>query len=87
MRPPKRTEPPRQAAPGTSNGIGSSGLHSTLQAGALLALDTEVSIVVAAADTMARDYALHWKDSDRLHQAHQFLIRILADLRGVEVMT
>lgn len=62
-------------------------LHSTLQAAALQALDTELAIVVAAADHQASGNRLSWDDHDRLHQSHQFLIRILADLRGVEVLT
>ena len=87
MRPPERTRPPRQAAPGITLASGNSGLDYTLRAGAVHALDTELAIVVAAIDRTARGYSLAHDDYDRLHQAHQFLIRILADLRGVEVTT
>ena len=85
MRPPEIKRPPRQAAPGKHIGIGNPKLHSTLQSGALLALDTELAIIVAALNDMASGKRLSWDDQDRLHQSHQFFIRILADLRGVEV--
>ena len=78
---------PRQAPIGMHIGNGNSGLHSTLQAGTLLALDTELAIIVAALNDMAGGRQLSWDDQDRLHQSHQFFIRILADLRGVEVWT
>jgi len=83
----KRMRPPRQAAPGNALASGNSGLDYTLRAAAVHALDRELSIIISAVDQTARGYGLSATDNDRLHQAHQFLIRILADLRGVEVWT
>ena len=53
---------------------------------AVKALHRELSIILAAADRMARGYSLVWDDYDRLHEAHQHLIRVLAQLRGQEVL-
>ena len=87
MRPTEKGRAPRQAPIGMHNGSSNSRLHYTLQAGALIALDTELAILVTAAHQLAKGEPLTWKDEARLHEAHQFLIRILADLRGVEVLT
>ena len=62
-------------------------LDYTLRHGAVHALDIELAIIIAAADRLAAGHGLAHDDYTRLHQAHQFLIRILADLRGVEVTT
>ena len=87
MRPPEKGRAPRQAPSGMHISSGSSGLDSTLQQAALLALDHELAIIVAALNDMAAGKQLSWDDQDRLHEAHQFFIRILADLRGVEVLS
>ena len=87
MRPPEKGRAPRQAPSGMHISSGSSELHSTLHQAALLALDTELAIIVAALNDMAAGRELSWDDQDRLHQSHQFFIRILADLRGAEVLS
>ncbi|QKK02747.1 MAG: hypothetical protein HND55_08860 [Pseudomonadota bacterium] len=51
------------------------------------ALEHEVSIIVMAADRMAAGYGLAWSDYERLHAAHQHVFRVLAALRGGEVLT
>lgn len=83
----ERKRPPRQAAPGKQISISNSCLDYTLRAAAVHAVEHELAIVVAAADQQARGYRLSGKDHERLHQCHQFFIRILADLRGAEVLT
>lgn len=54
---------------------------------AIQALHRELSIILAAADRMASGHGLAWTDYERLHDAHTFVIRILAELRGREVTT
>ena len=49
-------------------------------------LARELSIILMAADRMAAGHGLAWPDYDRLHQAHQYVLRTLADLTGKEVM-
>jgi hypothetical protein len=78
---------PRQAPQESSRSSSNSFFDYTLRSGAIQALDTELAIVVAAADRQAAGYGLAFDDYTRLHQAHQFLICILGNLRGVEVTT
>ena len=90
MRPPEKRNPAHGGRPGfgaQTNLASGLQLHSTLQQAALLALDTELAIIVAALHEQASGRQLSWEDQERCHQAHQFFIRILADLRGVEVLT
>ena len=61
-------------------------LQAILAAAAVQTLEQEMAVVLAAADRMAGGYGLAWSDYERLHQAHQFLIRILAELRGLGVV-
>ncbi len=56
-----------------------------LQTAAANRLAKEISIVVAASDCMARGHSLCWDDYDRLHESHQFIIRVLSELTGREV--
>jgi hypothetical protein len=51
------------------------------------ALERELSIIVTAAHQVAAGYGLHWDDFERVHEAHQHTIRVLAALRGGEVLT
>ena len=85
---PQRKSPPRMA---TGNGLEISGQRSVdhynpLATASVSALEQELAIVLAAADRFARGYGLVWDDYDRLHEAHQHLIRVLAQLRGQEVL-
>jgi len=83
-----RIGPPRL---GTGDGLEISGQRSDphynpLATASVSALEQELAIVLAAADRFARGYGLVWDDYDRLHEAHQHLIRVLAQLRGQEVL-
>ena len=60
--------------------------HYNPLAAAAKTLARELSIVLLAADKMASGHGLSFDDSDRLHQAHQHIIRVLADLVGKEVL-
>lgn len=57
-----------------------------IQDAANRALERELSIILMAAHRMASGYGLAWSDYDRLHDAHQHCIRVLAALRGREVL-
>lgn len=50
------------------------------------ALERELSIVLMAAHRMAGGYGLVWSDHDRLHEAHTHIVRVLAALKGREVL-
>lgn len=88
MRPETRRAP--AGAPGKSLGGGISGRakHTTpaLHNASARALERELSIVLMAAHRMAGGCGLAWSDFDRLHDAHQHVIRVLAALRGQEVL-
>ena len=88
MRAPKRRSPAGQGVGFDKTQTMGRGLHFdyTLQAAAVQTLERELAIILAAADRMAGGYGLAWDDHERLHKAHQFLIRILAGLRGREVL-
>jgi len=65
------------------------GLHkhyNPLAAAAAKTLAREISIIMLAGDRMAAGYGLDWSDFDRLHTAHQHVIRVLADMTGKEVL-
>ena len=64
----------------------SSSDYTPLAQAAAKALARELSIVLLAADRMAAGHALAWSDHDRLHAAHQHIIRVLADLIDREVL-
>ena len=51
------------------------------------ALQIELGIILQACDITASGYALPWSDYERLHDAHQFVLRVLAALDGREVLT
>jgi len=61
--------------------------YSALNSAAAKALARELSIILLAADKMASGHGLHFDDFDRLHAAHQHVIRVLADMTGKEVLT
>ncbi len=88
MRAPKRRSPAGQGVGFDKTQTMGRGLHLdyTLQTAAVQTLERELTIILAAADRMAGGYGLAWSDYERLHEAHHFLIRILADLRGVKEM-
>ncbi|WP_181918964.1 hypothetical protein [Wenzhouxiangella sediminis] len=50
------------------------------------ALERELSIIVMAAHRVAAGHGLAWSDYDRVHEAHQHTIRVLAALREGEVL-
>lgn len=51
------------------------------------ALRVELAIILQACHITASGYALPWSDYERLHDAHQFVLRVLAALDGREVLT
>lgn len=61
--------------------------YTALNRAAAKTLQRELSIVLLAADRLAAGHGLAWPDYDRLHQAHQHIIRVLADMTGKEVLT
>ena len=60
--------------------------YSPLAAAAAKALARELSIIMLAADRLAAGHGLAWSDYDRLHQAHQHILTVLADMTGKEVL-
>ena len=58
-----------------------------LSRAAARALQRELWIVVQAANVIASGNALSWDDCERVHTAHQHIIRVLAASLGREVMT
>ena len=60
--------------------------YSALANAAVKALEVELGIVLTAASIMASGRRLSWDDEDRLHVAHQHLYRIVAELKGLEVL-
>ncbi len=83
----------RKREPGGSPGLSLAGgnhgkqNHTTLDAAALAALRVELGIILQAAHRVAAGYGLTWPDFDRVHAAHQFVIRILAEMDGKEVLS
>ena len=59
--------------------------YTPLNAAAAKSLQRELFIVLNAAHRMASGHGLHFDDFDRLHQAHQFILTVLADMTGREV--
>lgn len=68
-------------------GLQSNNTTPTLRNASARALERELSIILAAAHRMASGYGLAWPDYDRVHEAHQHTIRVLASLTGREVLT
>lgn len=87
-------KPERKRAPGGAPGLSLARRNSstpnhttpTLRNASARALERELSIIVMAAHRMAAGYGLAWSDYDRLHEAHQHTIRVLAALRGGEAL-
>jgi hypothetical protein len=84
----QRKRPPG-GGPGLSLAGGNHGKndYSPFAAAAAKSLARELSIILMAADRMAAGHGLAWPDYDRLHAAHQYVLRTLADLLGREVLT
>lgn len=83
--------PPRQAAPGLSlaacNSRTPNNTIPTLRNASARALERELCIIVMAAHRVAGGHGLAWSDYERVHEAHQHTIRVLANLTGREVLT
>ena len=80
----------RRREPGGSPGNALAGGYSNsdytvLNRAAAKSLQRELFIVLNAAHRMASGHGLHFDDFDRLHQAHQFILTVLADMTGREV--
>lgn len=48
-------------------------------------LEREIAIIVQAAHRVASFHAMPWPDYERVHDAHQHVVAILAIMRGKEV--
>ena len=83
---PERTMPPGGGTRKTLAGETFSTDYTALNRAAAKSLARELSIVLMAADRMAAGHGLQWDDFDRLHQAHQFILTVLADMTGTEVI-
>ena len=59
----------------------------TLNDAATRALQIELAIILQAAHQIAGGWPLAWDDYDRIHEAHQHVLKVLAALMGREVMT
>lgn len=82
----KRTRPPRQAAPGTSIGNGSSGLDcNALRDAAATALARELWIIQQAARRCCGYWTLTDDDVERVDQACGHVLAVLAALLGREI--
>lgn len=82
----RKGPPRRQTGNGPEiNGKRSGEKHTTLDAAALKALRVELGIILQAAHRVAAGYGLAWDDFDRVHVAHQFVIRVLAEMDGREI--
>ena len=88
MRPPETRNP--------AGGPGNAGQHlgrglpadcNPFTVAAAKALNREIWIVVQAAHIVASGRSLSWDDCERVHTAHQHIIRVLAASLGREVMT
>lgn len=90
MRPPDERNP--AGVPGfekaQTHGDGLRNQYTTpaLRNASARALEREISIILMAAHRVASGHGLHWNDYDRLHQAHQHVLPVLAALRGKEVL-
>lgn len=55
-------------------------LGSNLREAAITALQRELWIVLQAAHQMAANHSLKWEDYDRIHEAHQHILRVLQEV-------
>lgn len=76
MRRLRRKRPP-VGGPGKALGGGVSGRPKTSTSAALRAFKQDLGIILDAAHRMAAGYGLAWSDYDRLHEAHQHVLRVL----------
>ena len=81
MNPEKRTPGGNRANEGHSRQ-----LQHKYTTASVKSLRHELAIILAAAHRMASGYGLHWDDYDRLHSAHQHVLRVLAAVSGRGVM-
>ena len=87
MMTPRRKTPGGNRGPECARAGGNSRFdYNPLAQAAAKSLAREISIIMLAADKLASGHGLSFNDSDRLHQAHQHIIRVLADLVGKEVL-
>jgi len=59
----------------------------TLHNASARTVERELSILLMAAHRVAGGYGLAWSDYERVHDAHQHVVRVLAAVRGKEVLT
>ena len=83
---PQRMRPPEGGPVNALAGGHHRAGFNTMKNAAARALAGELAIIVAAADRLAGGYGLAWDDLKRVHEAHQFTIRVLAEIRGREVL-
>lgn len=74
---PETKRPPRQAAPGLSFARRNSSTGKNITPAPVRAFRQELWIILNAAHRMAAGYGLAWSDYDRLHEAHQHVLRVL----------
>lgn len=55
-------------------------LGSNLKEAAITALQRELWIVLQAAHRVAANHGLKWEDCDRIHEAHQHILRVLQEV-------
>ena len=87
----ERMRPP-EGGPGMRLASGDSKGHYTpkreaLKQAAIKAFEIELAVILAAAHHTASGHRLSWTDCERLHDAHQHVLRVLASLKGLEVPT
>ena len=56
-----------------------------LRQAAVKTLEQELWVVLEGAHKVAAGYGLRWSDYERLHDAYQHVLRVLAEVNGKEV--